>query len=383
MADSSFLKKLLASDKLVRAEFRNTVRPRIEKVIMRPVEIKGKRQMQISYLDGKKDTTKNFFGRQIQQKIGEILHMEFRNITIQTTQEETEIILDDRGKMKITKRKKVLYDLNLSHDRKKKYVLDPEKKYDFLVELGVQNQDGTINAEHRKKFTQINEFLKVISETIDTSSLPPIVSVLDFGCGNAYITFALHYYLAQIVKVKVKTVGIDHDEDDLKRRTQSAVNLGWDTIFFEKGEILDYKPRQEPTIVLSLHACDTATDDAIAQGIKGNAQYIFAVPCCHKYMQEHLSKDKFPAPLKQIASHNVLFQRTCDIVTDTFRALILRISEYKTDIFEFVDTTHSAKNLMIRAVKLPHGVDEKRYRKEYEELKKFWRISPYLDRFIS
>jgi Methyltransferase domain len=265
---------------------------------------------------------------------------------------------------------------------KKQTLLDPDTRYDFLVALGVQNQDGSIHADHRKKFTQIAEFLKVLHETIDPKTLPKKVYVYDFGCGNAYITFAVHYYFLNIHSRDIYTVGIDQNSEIIDKRTAIAKSLRWQGVSFVNSEISRYNMEANPTVVMSLHACDTASDDAMAKGINAKAPYLFIVPCCHNHIQQSMSKGRFPTQLHQIASHGILYQRTCDIVTDTFRALILRIKGYKTDIFEFVDTLHSAKNLMIRGVILPHRVDTKSFIKEYEKMKKFWGVTPYIESLI-
>ncbi len=364
---------------LISASFSEAKRGNLKKVNIRPVKIKGKEALQFSYLDDRKDITKNFNFRVASRRLDEVLKMQFHRIGIQTSVENIQVKISDRGKMQITKTRVDKRDASLSHDRVKSTILDPNERYDFLVELGVQSQDGKIIAEHKKKFTQINEFLKVIKETVEVNDLPSPIVIYDFGCGNAYITFALHYYFQEMLKLTVETIGVDLQKDLMDRNNERVTHLGWNSLHFEDGAIGKYKMLAKPSIVLSLHACDTATDDALAQALWNEAPYIFAVPCCHKYVQNNLPKGKFPRQLHQIASHGILLQRTCDIITDTFRALILRIMGYKTDVFEFVDTTHSAKNLMIRGVKLPHDPDVKTYKKEYEELKKFWNVTPYLE----
>jgi hypothetical protein len=383
MIDSKFIKNLIFGKHFILAEFTKTSRPRIEKVILRPVEIKGKEMMQISYQDGIKDTTKNFFGRLAHQKVGEVLKMEFRNVSIETKEENITLEISDKGKIKMTKKRVESRELSRTHDKQKSHILNPNQRYDFLVETGVQNQDGTINAEHRKKFAQITEFLKIVDETIDKKSFPGQFTIYDFGSGNAYITFAIHYYFQEILGIKVKTVGVDEQKALVDRANERAKNLKWNMLSFVESDISSLRLTDQPDMVISLHACDTATDDALFQAIQNQAKYIFAVPCCHKYMQENLPRQKFPHPLHQVTSHGILLQRTCDIVTDTFRAVILRIMGYKTDVFEFVDSTHSAKNIMIRGIKLPHGVDVKTYKREYEDLKNFWGVTPYLEKFVT
>lgn len=322
MANFAFIKKMIMGD-LISASFSEAKRGNLKKVNIRPVKIKGKDALQFSYLDEKKDITKNFNHRVANRRLDEVLKMQFHRIGIQTSVENIQIKISDRGKMQITKTRVDKRDVSLSHDRIKSTILDPSVRYDFLVELGVQSQDGKIIAEHKRKFTQINEFLKVIKETILTNSdgsngFPlrgesgPIV-IYDFGCGNAYITFALHYYFQEMLKLMVETIGVDLQKDLMDRNNERVTHLGWNSLYFEEAAIGKYKMMKKPDIVLSLHACDTATDDALAQALWNEAPYIFAVPCCHKYVQQKLPKGKFPRQLHQIASHGILLQRTCEI----------------------------------------------------------------------
>lgn len=263
-----------------------------------------------------------------------------------------------------------------------KYFLSPHKKHDFLILLGVQNQDGTIKFAKRKKFAQINKFLEIVDQTIDKRSLPHKVTIYDFGCGKSYLTFAIHYYFSKILGKSVFVCGIDCKKNVIKKSNDIAKKLNLKDLVFVESRILEYKIPKIPTIVMSLHACDTATDDALAKGIEAGAKYIFSVPCCYKYIQQNFSSKKFPSQLKQIYSHGILFQRTCDIVTDMFRALILRIKGYKVDAFEFVDSSHSAKNVMIRGILLSNRNISKNLLREYESLKKFWNLIPYLENII-
>jgi SAM-dependent methyltransferase len=242
--------------------------------------------------------------------------------------------------------------------------------------------DGRIRADMQRKFKQINEFLRLVDETdsFDALSSGPI-HVVDFGCGNAYLTFAIYYYLREILKLDAHVTGVDIKADLIESHQRKAEALGWGQLHFETGQIADYRPDVIPNVVIALHACDTATDDALKQGIQWDSKLIVCAPCCQHELQEQMSHIPMPTSLLPVFHDGILFERMGDILTDTFRANILRIMGYRTDVTQFVPIEHTAKNLMIRAVKTspagnPHWVDE------YRDLKSFWQVSPYLEKIL-
>jgi SAM-dependent methyltransferase len=354
------------------------------KVMVRPVEIKGEIHLQFSYFDEKKDITKNFSFEEVALKVDELLALPFRNIFVENTTGSLQVNISKKGKALVHEAMSgdSSQILDLSHDHQKSRLLTTENAAPFLKAVGILTSDGRIRADMQRKFKQINEFLRLLDETDSFNEFEGRpVHIVDFGCGNAYLTFAIYYYLHDILKLDVHVVGVDIKADLIERHREKVKSLGWNQLTFHAGTILDFQPAVMPDVVLALHACDTATDDALAQGIRWNSTLIVCAPCCQHELQEQMSHLPMPAQLLPIFHHGILFERMGDILTDTFRATILRIMGYRTDVTQFVPIEHTAKNLMIRAVKtsVPGNA---RWIEEYRNLKAFWQVTPYLERLL-
>ncbi|HNO32241.1 MAG TPA: SAM-dependent methyltransferase, partial [Anaerolineales bacterium] len=206
--------------------------------------------------------------------------------------------------------------------------------------------------------------------------------VVDFGCGNAYLTFAMYYYLREILNLDAHVTGVDLKADLIERHQEKARKLGWNQLDFQVGHIADFQPEQIPDMVVALHACDTATDDALAQGLRWDSKIIVCAPCCQHDLQAQMAKAPVPESLASVLGHGILFERMGDILTDTFRATLLRIMGYRTDVTQFVPIEHTAKNLMIRSVKVSPPGKNPRWLEEYKNLKTFWQVTPYLERIL-
>jgi SAM-dependent methyltransferase len=229
------------------------------------------------------------------------------------------------------------------------------------------------------KFSQINEFLKLLEHTeeLDAFEKTP-VNILDCGCGSAYLSFAAYHYLNDVRGIPARLVGIDVNETLIQKDNAESEQLGYTDACFQRSSIIDYEPDVPPDIVLALHACDTATDEAIAQGIRWQSRLILCAPCCHHHLQKQLQAVE---PFEPVFRHGILKQRMGDILTDAFRALILRMLGYKTDVVEFVSPEHTDKNLMIRAVKRGQQ-DTAQFVQEYIKLKNYWHVTPYLETLL-
>ena len=354
------------------------------KVMVRPVEIKSTINLQFSYVDEKKDITKNYSFEEASVKVDELLAFPFRNIFVENTIGTLQVNISKKGKILVNEARSAASApiADLSHDRQKSRLLTAENAALFLKAVGIMTKDGKIRADMQKKFKQINEFLRLLNETDsfnDFKEKP--VHVVDFGCGNAYLTFAIYYYLHDILNLNAHVVGVDVKADLIERHQEKVKALGWNQLAFHAGRILDFQTNVRPDVVLALHACDTATDDALAQGIRWNSKLIICAPCCQHELQEQMSHIPMPTQLLPIFHHGILFERMGDILTDTFRATILRIMGYRTDVTQFVPIEHTPKNLMIRAVKTsPPG--NPRWVEEYKNLKAFWQVTPYLERLL-
>jgi len=353
------------------------------KVVVRPVEIKGIIQLQFSYFDEKKDISRNYEINKSASKVDELLALPFRNIFIENTAGNLQVNVSKKGKILMNEIKvsaPVVADL--AHNRRKNRILSVDNAEPFLKAVGIMTQDGRIKADMQRKYTQINEFLRLVEDTNFFENFKDkTVHVVDFGCGNAYLTFAIYYYLHDILNLDAYVVGVDIKTDLIERHQQKASSLGWSQLTFEVGQISDFQPQTKPDVVLALHACDTATDDALAQGIQWNSELILCAPCCQHELQVQLSQVPAPTALLPVFHDGILFERMGDVLTDTFRASILRIMGYRTDVTQFVPIEHTAKNLMIRSVKTsPAG--NARWIDEYRNLKMFWQVTPYLEKLL-
>ncbi len=350
-------------------------------VVVRPVLLKSGRHLQFSYFSQKQDITKNYRQSEAEARLDEVLALPFQSMAVQSTTGEKLFQVTKKGKAILHKSKKAsaVDSPNLTHDASKQLVLPAGRPDAFLQATGVMDEQGHVRPSMHGKFIQINEFLKLLEHTGELERLPERpVEILDCGCGSAYLSFATYHYLNDVRKIPARLTGIDFNETLIRKDSIESEQLGFAHACFERSAIIDYQPAVAPDIVLALHACDTATDEALYQGIKHDARLILCAPCCHHHLQEQLHA---VAPLGAIFHDGILKHRLGDILTDTLRAQILRILGYRTDVVEFVAPEHTDKNLMIRAVRRTAGGNASAVR-EYLELKQFWGVTPYLETLL-
>lgn len=249
------------------------------------------------------------------------------------------------------------------------------KETPFLQRLGITTKQGEVSASMFKKYRQINKFVEIVSTTLKQANQK--LNIYDFGCGKGYLTFALHHYLTEN-GVTVHTTGIDLKSDVIRDNTQVVSDLGIHDLQFIEGDIGQTK-MVDPDVVIALHACDIATDIALYQAISSGAKYIFSSPCCHKEIRKFIAPR---SPINSMTKHGILAERQAEMLTDTLRCLLLESHGYKTDIFEFVSTQHSPKNLMIRAVYTGNRIDNTA---KIVALKELYGISKlqYLERLLA
>jgi SAM-dependent methyltransferase len=352
------------------------------RVVVRPVELRGERHLQFSYFDERKDTTKNFRLNELTEPLAELLAFRFSGVHLTTATEEIDVRTSKKGKVHVGRRKgATAADTPVSHNRVKDVPL-PEGRADRLLEvMGVMDAAGRVKPTMRAKFTQINEFLKHLSHVLDDAGLRHLgrpVDILDCGCGSSYLTLAVHHYLNAVLGVPARILGVDVNDEVIRKSASKAERLGAAGLNFAVGSIGELTAK--PDVVLALHACDTATDDALAQAIRGEAKLLLGVPCCHKHLNRQLKAAGPSEVLRPLLRHGVLHQRSADLLTDTFRALALRIAGYKTDVVEFVGTEHTPRNLMIRAVR--GAPPDPLFAREYHELKAFLGVTPYIETLL-
>jgi SAM-dependent methyltransferase len=354
------------------------------KVVVRPVLIKQTRHLQFSYFDTKQDITKNYLGNEALEKLDELLALPFSSITVQSTREDVHVQVTREGKAIFSHSKATQGDKapDLAHDASKQLPLPADKADAFLQAIGIMDKQGKVFPTMQDKFSQINEFLKLLEHTgeLEHFAKKPL-NILDCGSGSAYLSFAMYHYLNNVRGISARLVGIDTNGKLVEKSNLHSQQLSFEKMCFLQSAIIDYVPDVAPDIVLALHACDTATDDAIAQGILGTARLILCAPCCHHELHQQIHA---LAPFKPVLQHGILQKRMADILTDAFRALVLQIMGYKTDVIEFISTEHTDRNLMIRAVKRTKQGEknERKYLQEYEALKAFWGVTPYLEKVL-
>ena len=357
---------------------RRNMTPAALRIDIRPVLIKTKILLQVTQFDGRQTTAKNYESKDL--KISELLESGFSNILVEHTGGSFSVRVTKKHGALVRREKGEKTQL-LTHDQVKKRLLDPSDP--FLREVGIADADGQIKPTRQDKYRQVEEFLRLLTPTLTgaieaghihapTKSAP--LKIVDLGCGNAYLTFAAHQYL-RTAGIPVQVIGVDIRPESLKRNSDIASRLGISQTIEFRAEEISQNSIEGADIVIALHACDTATDDAIAWAVKNEAKIMLIAPCCHHDLQSQL--DDSPAPWQIVTKYGLLEQRFADLLTDALRAHILKLVGYRSEVIEFIGGEHTPRNLMIRAVKTGAIADPIDFQ-SYEEMVKLWKITPAL-----
>ena len=333
----------------IRAVFSNPrVKGNVVKAKLRPMEQKGELLFQLESFTKTQAFHKNLTVEETKDELAKLLE-EFRQVQVETVSEDITVLISKKGKATIKrKRKKVQAKAaDLSHNRKKKYILEEGIVVPFLQDLGVMTQDGKIVRTKMDKFRQINRFLEFVEDILPQLDKDRELTLLDFGCGKSYLTFAMYYYLKVLKGYNIRIIGLDLKKDVIEHCNQLRTRYGYDKLDFYEGDIASYKGVESVDMVVTLHACDTATDYALAKAVKWGAKVILSVPCC-QYEANRTIADETLSP---VMDYGILKERFAAIATDGARAKLLESKGYQTQILEFIDMEHTPKNLLIRAVK--------------------------------
>lgn len=353
------LKKVLASllsEKLYQIIISN---PRQKagafKIKVRPVMVKEHVVFQQTVYEGTKVFHDNLDRQTALDKIARYMEQNFRQLEGESTELKITALVSKKGKITIKAiRKKaekgefvqgILPDL--SHNRVKKYILEEGKPVPFLVDLGVQTKDGRVVHARYDKFRQINRYLEFVEDVLPVFEKEESIHIIDFGCGKSYLTFALYYYLHELKKREVTITGLDLKEDVIDHCNTLAEKYGYDKLCFLKGDIAKFEGTEKVDMVVTLHACDTATDYALKKAIDWDARVIFSVPCCQHEVNKQIENELFSPVFK----YGLIRERLSALLTDAVRANLLEERGYDTQILEFIDMEHTPKNILIRAVK--------------------------------
>ena len=302
----------------------------------------------------------------------------FKNALVETQSFTANVLVSKKGTITIKKKMNASpkqTKISLSHNRKKKYILEEGIPVPFLIDLGVMTQNGNIINAHYDKFRQINRFLEYIEDILPSLPTGRELRILDFGCGKSYLTFAIYYYLKVLKGYPVRITGLDLKEDVIRHCNELAVKYGYDKLEFLCGDIAYYDGCSQVDMVVTLHACDTATDYALAKAVGWGAKVILSVPCCQHELNKQMKNDL----LSPVLHYGILKERMAALITDRLRAQILEANGYRTQILEFIDMAHTPKNLLIRAVYNGHCADNKA---QINELLAAFDINPTLYRLL-
>lgn len=273
---------------------------------------------------------------------------EFKQMQMETRKFRYQVLVSKKGKMTIQRRLQTgrFKEIDLSHNRKKHYILEEGKAVPFLQDLGVMTKEGEIVRTKFDKFRQINRFLEFIEDVLPELPKDREVTILDFGCGKSYLTFAIYYYLHELKGYDIRIIGLDLKTDVIYACNQLAKKYGYRKLKFMEGNIADYTGSDEVDMVVTLHACDTATDFALAKAVGWKAKVILSVPCC----QHELNRQMENETLAPLFSYGLIKERMAALVTDAIRAEYLKREGYDTQILEFIDMEHTPKNILIRVI---------------------------------
>ena len=303
---------------------------------------------------------------------------EFKNALVETKSFTANVLVSKKGTITIKKKMNASTKqpkISLSHNRKKKYILEEGIPVPFLIDLGVMTQNGSIVNAHYDKFRQINRFLEYIEDILPSLPTGRELRILDFGCGKSYLTFAIYYYLKVLKGYPVRITGLDLKEDVIRHCNELAVKYGYDKLEFLCDDIAYYDGCSQVDMVVTLHACDTATDYALAKAVGWGAKVILSVPCCQHELNKQMKNDL----LSPVLHYGILKERMAALMTDGLRAQILEANGYRTQILEFIDMAHTPKNLLIRAVYNGHCADNKA---QIDELLAAFDVNPTLYRLL-
>lgn len=350
--DITQLLDICISDKLIDMVIsgqKNKSEDKAVKVRIRPVILKNEIEYQVSEFVGRKVLHSNHSAADVKKKIIDYMTEDFKQAQINMT-DAAATILSSKSKTLTCKYKKagqLKVQRDLSHNRTKKYIIQEGKPVAFMIDLGVMGQDGKIIRTRYDKFRQINRFLEYIEDILPKLDKERELTIIDFGCGKSYLTFAMYYYLKELKGYNIRIIGLDLKADVIEHCNELRTRYGYDKLDFYVGDIATYKDVDKVDMVVTLHACDIATDYALAKAVKWGAEVILSVPCCQHEANRTIKSDI----LSPVMDYGILKERMAAIVTDAARAKLLTANGYDTQILEFIDMEHTPKNLLIRAVK--------------------------------
>ena len=357
------------------------VDPRVIRTTGRLVEIKGKLYLALEsfYTDGKA-LHKNIPAKEAAEIIAELIPAQYKQANIVTPNGNCEIKVSRKDKVTVIDRikRETTISVDLTHDRKKQYIIPDNQPVDFLMALGVQDADGHIYDKKRSKFRQINRFLEIVADVEDSIATGPDLYILDLCCGKSYLSFALYYYFNTLRGYNVTMDCVDLKKDVIAFCSDVAQKLDYKGLHFIAGDIRNFPVQRTPDLTVSLHACDIATDIVLAKGIDAGSRVILSTPCCHHEMMHQLKPQGNYTDF--LLEHSILKQKLADAATDALRCKVLEINGYEVTALELIDPEETPKNVLIRGIKRSHinNTRTEQLKAEYAEICNTLGIHPYL-----
>ncbi|EQK43424.1 methyltransferase TRM13 family protein [[Clostridium] bifermentans ATCC 638] len=367
----------IANDKILKIVISNKLKKDVKynKINIELKEKNNKEYYQIEKYTDKQVFHENIDLDMIETKLFEMTFESYKQVAAWSENVNYDLKISKKGKVFLGKKKSNNENLvNKNHNREKNYILKEGMLIQPLIDLGVFTKEGKVVKSKYDKYKQINRFIEIIDDEIKKNDYKEL-TILDFGCGKSYLTFVLYYYFVEIKKIDVKMIGLDLKADVIKKCNDIAQKYNYENLKFELGDINGYKYTDNVDMVITLHACDTATDYALYNAVKWNTKMIFSVPCCQHEFNEQINSDE----LSILTKYGIIKERVSALMTDAVRGNLLEAVGYKTQILEFIDIAHSPKNILIRASKGSISQDKKeRAMKEVDNIIKEFNLNPTL-----
>jgi len=351
--DGNTLKRIVVSRPVARSD------ESTRRMDVRPILLRGQRMFQWTSRVGQQEIHDNRDGNATLKLLSQVIGHTFRQVHVVTGSGSWSARFSRRGKCHLWvddadwKTGTPANDEGAEeHNRQRRYLIQDGRPVPFLVATGIMTKRGRVRAKYSRKFGQINRFVEFIADVKDRLPERGTISIVDFGCGKSYLTFATHYYLTEVAQRSVQIVGLDRHADIVRRCREITGRLGLHDIRFEEGDISVFEPSEQVNLAIALHACDTATDDALLQAVRWSTDVILAVPCCQHELAALLPDES----KSTLTRHGILRERFCSVATDAIRAALLEQAGYQTQVIEFIDMEHTAKNVLIRAVRRPEQI---------------------------
>jgi SAM-dependent methyltransferase len=371
------MEKVINEENIIYAIFsgvRNKSEKTFNKVTIKKVIIQNQEKHQFEYFYDKNVEHKNLNNEETITEMCHLIETYSKQAIINTVNSDYHILINKKAEVKINKKAASRKVEEVSHNRKKNYILNEGEHSAFLIELGIMTNQCKIVKAKYDKFKQINRYLELVSDCIPYLDKNKTIRIIDFGCGKAYLTFALYDYLVLKMGYNVEIVGLDLKENVIKFCSDLAQKLNFKDLRFEQGDIKGFNHLGEIDMVISLHACNTATDDALSRAVDWGAKVILAVPCCQHELLKKIKNEKMVPMMK----YGIIKEKLASLLTDSLRANVLEIMGYRTQVLEFIDMEHTPKNIMIRAF-FEETPNVDKVVTEYKQFKNEWQISPYIE----